>query len=101
MSMIELGGNIELSGFKEIDPQSLIVVKKIVGNYAKRFNDMSPVDKLTLTSKPVHERESSSLYEIQVKLVSKGKIANSAMTDRNIFVAIDSALKKVEQEVNK
>jgi len=35
--MIELGGNIKLKGFSEIDNASLIVIKKIVGNYAKKL----------------------------------------------------------------
>lgn len=100
-SMIELGGNIELVGFREIDPQSLVVVKKIVGNYAKRFNDLAPVEKLTMSLKTVHERESSELYELQTKLICKGKTANSSVTDRNLFFAIDASLKKIEKEVFK
>ena len=31
--MIELGGNITLAGFKELDHAELIVVKKITGSY--------------------------------------------------------------------
>ena len=99
--MIELGGNIALVGFKDVDPQSMIVIKKIVGNYAKRFNDLAPVEKLTITSKKVHERESSSLFEIQAKLVAKGQVKNGATTDRNLFFAVDTALKKIQQEVSK
>jgi len=30
---LQLGGNINLSGFKEIDSGSMVVLKKIVGNY--------------------------------------------------------------------
>ena len=36
---LQLGGNIELSGFREIDPASMVIIKKIVGNYARKFSD--------------------------------------------------------------
>ena len=36
--MIELGGNITLVGFKEMGFGELIVVKKIVGNYARKLS---------------------------------------------------------------
>lgn len=38
--MIQLGGNIALEGFEQLDPGVLVVVKKVVGSYAKRFNDL-------------------------------------------------------------
>lgn len=37
--MIQLGGNICLDGFEQLDPGILVVVKKVVGNYAKKFNE--------------------------------------------------------------
>ncbi len=36
---MELGGNITLQGFDAVDPATLIVVKKIVGNYTKRLTE--------------------------------------------------------------
>ena len=36
---LKLGGEIELVGFKDVDPRSMIVLKKIIGNYVRRFND--------------------------------------------------------------
>ena len=37
--MIQLGGNIALEGFEQLDPGVLVVVKKVVGSYAKKFGD--------------------------------------------------------------
>ena len=37
--MIELGGNIVLNGFRDLEPPELVVVKKIVGTYARKFAD--------------------------------------------------------------
>ena len=39
--MITLGGNITLNGFSALDKGELSVVKKMVGNYVKRFNDLA------------------------------------------------------------
>ena len=47
---IELGGNIELVGFKELDHASMVVLKKIVGTYAKKFSEAnSDFEKLVVT----------------------------------------------------
>ena len=37
--MIELGGNIKLESFDEIQPAQLIVIKKVVGNFAKQYSE--------------------------------------------------------------
>ena len=98
---MQLGGNIDLSGFREIDSASMIVLKKIVGNYAKRMSELSKnFEKLSLTMKPVHQTEKSELYEIHAKLMDNGKLFVSEVTERNLFVAVDNALKKVINEIS-
>jgi len=100
--MVELGGNIELVGFEEIDGGSMIVVKKVVGNYAKKFSEIcKQFQNLKVTLKKVHEREKSEKYELQGKLVNDGKVFNSEMTDMNLFFALDKILKAMETEVKK
>ena len=44
--VLELGGSIQLSGFSGIDGGQMVVVKKIVGNYAKRLSDGKDTDNL-------------------------------------------------------
>ena len=98
---MQLGGNIDLSGFREIDSASMIVLKKIVGNYAKRMSELSKnFEKLSLTMKPVHQTEKSEMYEIHAKLMDNGKLFVSEVTERNLFVAVDNALKKVINEIS-
>ena len=41
---MQLGGNIELSGFSGVDGASMIVLKKIIGNYGKHFSEIRPWD---------------------------------------------------------
>ena len=97
----KLGGNIELAGFREIDSSSMIVLKKIVGNYAKRISELTKrMEVLHITLKPIHEREKSEKYDIHAKVIDDGKVYVSEMVDRNLFVAVDTALKKIVNEMD-
>ncbi|MFH1505439.1 MAG: hypothetical protein ABIE94_00405 [archaeon] len=99
---IELGGNIVLVGFKPLDYAEMIVIKKIVGNYARRFSDTHEgFEQLSLTLKEVHKTPKNQKYELHAKVMKEGKPFVSEVTDRNLFVALDSALKKVNEELNK
>ena len=99
--IMQLGNNIQLSGFRDIDSASLVVLKKIVGNYARRMSEISDkFEKLHITLKTVHETEKSEKYEIHAKLLNDGKPYVSDVTERNLFVAVDSALKKIVNELS-
>ena len=98
---MQLGGNIQLSGFKDIDGASMIVLKKIIGNYGRKFSEFSDkFESLKITMKPVHETKKSEKYEIHAQLMNDGKSVVSEVVERNLFVAVDSALKKIESEIN-
>ncbi len=97
---LELGGNIELSGFSEIDSASLIIVKKVVGNYVKKISEQNKkFEKLSLNMKEVHKTEKSEKYEIHCVVTIGGKNFASEITERNLFVGIDSVLRKVDKEI--
>ena len=98
---VKLGGNIQLTGFREIDSSSMIVIKKIVGNYAKRIAELTEkLEILHITLKSVHEREKSEKYELHAKVIDKGKVYASETTNRNLFVAVDDVLKKIVSELD-
>ncbi len=98
---VRLGGNIQLTGFREIDSSSMIVIKKIVGNYAKRIAELTEkLEILHMTLKPIHEREKSEKYEVHAKVVDNGKVYASETTNRNLFVAVDDVLKKIVSELD-
>ena len=98
---VKLGGNIELTGFRDIDPASMIVLKKIIGNHTKRILELArKMETLHITLKPVHEREKSEKYEVHAKLLDNGKVYASELTDRNLFVAVDSVLQKIINEMD-
>ncbi|NQU98470.1 hypothetical protein HQ533_03305 [Candidatus Woesearchaeota archaeon] len=97
---IELGGNITLAGFKDLDHAELIVVKKLVGRYARKMSDsLKDFENLTVTMKSVHKTPKSQKYEIHGKLTAGGKPKTSEVVDRNLFVALDTCLKKILAEI--
>jgi hypothetical protein len=94
--VLQLGGNIELSGFSDLEPGVMIVLKKIVGNYARRMNDKCKnFEKLTLTMKTVHAKEKGEKYELHARMIENGRPYTASNIDRNLFVAVDSSLKAV------
>ena len=92
MTTMELGGNIELTGFSNVRSGEMIILKKIIGNYANRFNlKAKNFEKLALTLKSVHKKQ----FELHAKMLSSGKTLSSEMVERNIFVGLDGVLKKI------
>ena len=90
MVTMELGGNISLSGFSERDFTEMIVIKKIVGQYARKFTDhFKEFSHLNITMKTVH----TSKFELVTKAHIASKEFASEVTENNLFVALDSSLK--------
>ncbi len=91
-----LGGNIELSGFRALDGGSMIVLKKIIGNYARKFSDNHQSEKLLLQL----TRESEQ-YALTGSVHVKGQAITAAHADKNIFFVVDSVLKKLEDQLRR
>ena len=93
---IQLGGNIRLSGFSELERSDLTVVKKIVGNYAKKISETADsFQELSLTLKKIH----NNTYEINGKVIAKGGPYTSSETDNNLFFALDNVLKNIFEQI--
>jgi hypothetical protein len=92
---IKLGGNIELKGFSEIDGGSMIILKKIVGSYSRKFSDN--LDGFEGLSIGLDQQGEES--EVIGTLVVSGKEKTAKMVDKNLFVAVDNVLKEIEKEV--
>ncbi len=86
---VRLGGNIELFGVERIDGASMIVLKKIIGTYARKFSEKG-LDRL-------------SVYfgdkEVKVEAVSQGNTVASAASHSNLFFGVDNALKDIEKQL--
>ena len=99
--MIELGGNIKLVGFKELDPGTLVVVKKIIGSYARKISDQATqFQELSLNIKGV--REDKKKVELHGKLITeKGDVFASEIVDFNLFFAMDKVLSSIFTQAKK
>lgn len=85
--MIQLGGNITLDGF-ELEPSSLVIVKKIVGNYAKNiYTNITNFENLNIKLK-----QDSSLKEIESVLLVNNNEVSVIAADPNLFFALDKSL---------
>lgn len=99
--MIELGGNITLVGFKELNNAEFVVIKKVVGNYARKFSERFNLNNLTISMKPVHKTtEEPSKFELKAKLDLNGTIYNSEFVEYNLFMGVDNLLKKLEAQLD-
>ncbi|MBS3134147.1 hypothetical protein J4214_02855 [Candidatus Woesearchaeota archaeon] len=96
IDMMQLGGNIQLIGFRSLEPAKLIVVKKIVGTYVKKLEEKtSKFESISIHIKKVHNSE----FEIQTNAIIGGKPYNSGLTNYNVFFALDKTLSNVLEEV--
>ena len=99
---LELGGNIDLSGFSKVDRANMIIVKKIVGSYAKKlFEHGSNVDKISVHLKEIHHEQGHGKFEVHAKVVVEGRPTTSETINNNLFFALDEVLKKVESQLSK
>lgn len=95
---IELGGNIRLTGFSDKEFPEMVVVKKMVGQYARKLHDSFPgFEELKITRKDVH----GSQNEVHTQVVIEGSHYEASVTDQNLFVAIDESLKKMLEQAEK
>jgi hypothetical protein len=95
----DIGGNISLIGFSDIDGASMNVVKKVVGQFVQKLSGKdSGFEGLKVTLKELHKREKSEVYEVHAHLFDNGKKFNAISTDRNLFVALDDSLKRTARE---
>lgn len=93
---LQLGGNIELSGFNGFEPAVMIVLKKIIGNYARRISEKCQnFEKLSITIKRDEKK-----YELHAKMIENGKPYTASYTDKNLFVAVDASLKAIMNAVS-
>ena len=97
---LSLGGNIELIGFKQVSLSDVVVVKKLVGHYTRKIQEnCKNFEKIIVMLKEIHKVDNNSKAEIHVKVMDDGKAFSSEVVDKNLFVALDSALKKMLGEV--
>jgi len=85
---IKLGGNIELSGIENFSSAQMIVLKKVIGMYARKFSEKGL------------ERLCVSFGDgVSVEAVCNGNIVSSAAQHENLFFSVDAVLKDIESQL--
>ena len=88
---MKLGGGIELNGFSGIEKAQLVVVKKIVGNSAKEMSEKAKkFEKLSVSL--ANEGDS---FNVHAELTDEGNQITADSSEKNLFLALSSALKGV------
>jgi len=84
-----LGGGIELIGFKVVDLSSMVIIKKMVGSYVRRFTEKhDDFEKLVLTA------EDNGL-KIIAELTLGGKEKKVDAKGENVFFVLNKVLKEL------
>lgn len=86
---VRLGGNIELFGIENFDGATVIVLKKIIGNYARKFSEKG-LDRLSI---------SFAENGVSVEAVRQGNTVSAQSQLSNMFFSVDSALKDIDRQL--
>ena len=87
-SSVRLGGNIELFGIENFDNAQMIVLKKIIGMYARKFSEKG-LERLAI----------SFSDGIAVEAICNGTTHASSAEHENVFFGVDLALKDIESKL--
>lgn len=86
--MIKLGGNIDLEGFEALEPAKLVVIKKVVGNYARQMADSGKgFERLVITL-----AQKGGVFDIKASGFFNGKETSKDVADSKLFYGIDNVL---------
>src|SRR3989344_2178436 len=96
---VKLGGNIELSGFNDIDGASMVILKKIIGNQVKKISKtVENYELLRLVKKNVHN---NSKFEVHVLFAYNGNSVSVENIDNNLFMSVSGAMNKIRNTVER
>ena len=56
---------------------------------------------IKVTLKKIHKKEKSEKYELHARLVDTRRHFEAHVIERNLFVALDLVLRKIEHEISK
>ncbi len=89
---VELGGNIVLDGFEGRDFTEMIVVKKMVGQYARRLSDrFGPGMRLRVAL--ADDAPARSAITSSLRVDAREFSADASAT--NLYMALDASLKEL------
>ena len=98
---IQLGSQIELTGFRKLQQGSMPIIRKIVGHGVKIISEKAPkFGSIKITLKKVHEKkEGHGQCELHAQCLVNGKQFTSEVTHRNLFFGLSDILKNIENQI--
>ncbi|MBI5392430.1 hypothetical protein HZA96_01050 [Candidatus Woesearchaeota archaeon] len=96
--MVQLGGNIELTGFDNIRISDQIVLKKIIGSFVKQISTQHQQFQKCSIVFLNPAKEASEQYHLKIQLMLD-KEYNAEMQDNNMYFALDKACKAVAGQI--
>ncbi|MFC1697085.1 hypothetical protein ACFL1H_02025 [Nanoarchaeota archaeon] len=99
-NLIELGGNIQLSGFTNLKPGEMTIIKKLVGTQTKKISTICTNFETINLNMRANPDDAKTLFELKAKLIDNGKVITSEVTDKNLFFALDSVMKKIINQIS-
>ena len=88
----QLGGNIELKGFNALDGGTMTIVRKIVGNFARKLSDGKPgFEKLLISL------EEDGMVKAEVMISGTTHVGESK--NDNLFFALNEATTQAEAKI--
>ncbi|MBI2143126.1 hypothetical protein HYU20_02180 [Candidatus Woesearchaeota archaeon] len=95
-------GAVKLLGFQGINGPVISDIKLIVGKKLKRFSELcTGFEQLVLHLKKVHAQVHSEKYELHASLKDKGKLYTTTVAHKDLLLAVEAALEKLESEASK
>ena len=86
---MQLGESIELIGFNSLDKVKMFILRKIIGSHARRISGINKFERLLLL---MEERPDGERFRVNAEVFGNNP-KKSERIDKNIFIAVDNALK--------
>lgn len=93
---IKLGDRIELCGFGKLDSATMIVLKKMIGNFTRKFEEnCKQFEQLKIDFAKLDEKE----FKLSASLVDGERTFPAELEGRNLFISVGDILRELEKEV--
>src|SRR3989338_9415239 len=99
---VELGGDVRLSGFNDLDPGEKDEAIQIISKHERRIKEIcEDLDRIKITLKKIRHKEKSEMYELHASVKDKHGHYEAHVVGRRFLVALADVLTKVENEISK
>lgn len=91
---------IRLVGFDNLDPAELSIIKKIIGHYLKKIDNLTEYEEVRVNLK-LHKKQNYYLHEIKTEIFKGSKIFVAESDNKNIYVCLTGCFEALISEIKK